>query len=113
VAVAHRRGTPGRCLGGPYRPDRADPSARAAGLRAKALRVTPARHRIRSIRFDSTSRRDHEGGTLHHQPIGLAPGAPPEAAGQDEEKYNSDSRIIQRVLKTWTVKLREAVRPID
>ncbi len=49
---------------------------------------------------------------MRQQPIGLAPGAPPEAAGQDEEKYNSDSRIIQHVLATWTVKLQEAVRPI-
>lgn len=42
-------------------------------------------------------------------PIGLAPGAPEEAAGQDEEKYHSDSIFIQRVLKTWTVKLQDTV----
>ena len=46
---------------------------------------------------------------MTNTPIGLAPGAPEEAAGQDEEKYNSDSIFIQRVLKTWTVKLQDTV----
>ncbi len=42
-------------------------------------------------------------------PIGLAPGAPEQAAGQDEEKYTSDSPFIQQVLKTWTAHLRATV----
>ncbi len=46
-------------------------------------------------------------------PIGLAPGAPEEAAGQDEEKYNSDSRIIQTVLKSWVAKLQETMGTLD
>lgn len=46
---------------------------------------------------------------LSGTPIGLAPGAPELAAGQDEEKYHSESIFIQRVLGPWTVKLREAV----
>lgn len=46
---------------------------------------------------------------MPNTPIGLAPGAPEEAAGQDEEKYDSDSIFIQRVLKTWTAKLQHTV----
>lgn len=46
---------------------------------------------------------------MTNTPIGLAPGAPEEAAGQDEEKYNSNSIFIKRVLKTWTATLQQTI----
>lgn len=34
-------------------------------------------------------------------PIGLAPGAPQEAAGQDEAKYHTANPVVQRLLGRW------------
>ncbi|MCU1453321.1 MAG: Methyltransferase type 11 [Acidimicrobiales bacterium] len=35
------------------------------------------------------------------RPIGLAPGAPEEAAGQDAKKYATENPIVQRLLARW------------
>lgn len=35
------------------------------------------------------------------RPIGLAPGAPPEAAGQDARKYATTNPVVQRLLARW------------
>ncbi|HEX6236667.1 MAG TPA: class I SAM-dependent methyltransferase [Acidimicrobiales bacterium] len=45
-------------------------------------------------------------------PIGLAPGAPAEAAGQDAAKYGSTNPVVRRLLDRWMARLREVVGPI-
>jgi hypothetical protein len=46
-------------------------------------------------------------------PIGLAPGAPEAAAGQDEKKYSTGNPVVQRLLGRWMTKLRRVIGPID
>jgi SAM-dependent methyltransferase len=45
-------------------------------------------------------------------PIGLAPGVPREAAGQDAAKYGSTNPVVRRLLDRWTGRLREVVGPM-
>lgn len=45
-------------------------------------------------------------------PIGLAPGVPREAAGQDAAKYGSTNPVVQRLLHRWTTRLREVLGPV-
>ncbi len=45
-------------------------------------------------------------------PIGLAPGAPEEAAGQDARKYASTNPIVSRLLERWTGRLRDTIGQI-
>lgn len=45
-------------------------------------------------------------------PIGLAPGAPREAAGQDAAKYRTTNPIVQRLLERWMRRLRSTVSPL-
>jgi Methyltransferase domain len=45
-------------------------------------------------------------------PIGLAPGVPREAAGQDAAKYGSTNPIVSRLLDRWTGRLREVIGPV-
>jgi SAM-dependent methyltransferase len=42
-------------------------------------------------------------------PIGLAPGVPREAAGQDAAKYGSTNPVVSRLLDRWTARLREVI----
>lgn len=46
-------------------------------------------------------------------PIGLAPGAPEEAAGQDARKYATANPIVQRLLTRWMAKLKDVLGPIE
>lgn len=46
------------------------------------------------------------------RPIGLAPGAPEQAAGQDAKKYGSTNPVVQKLLARWSGQLREVVGPI-
>jgi SAM-dependent methyltransferase len=46
------------------------------------------------------------------RPIGLAPGAPEQAAGQDAKKYGSTNPVVQRLLARWSGQLRDVVGPI-
>lgn len=46
------------------------------------------------------------------RPIGLAPGVPLEAAGQDAAKYGSTNPVVTRLLDRWTAKLTQIVGPI-
>lgn len=41
--------------------------------------------------------------------IGLAPGAPPEAAGQDARKYGTANPVVRWLLDRWTRKLRDVI----
>lgn len=45
-------------------------------------------------------------------PIGLAPGAPEQAAGQDARKYASTNPVVARLLTRWTDRLRGVIGPI-
>lgn len=45
-------------------------------------------------------------------PIGLAPGAPEQAAGQDAKKYSSTNPVVSRLLDRWMGRLRETIGPI-
>ena len=45
-------------------------------------------------------------------PIGLAPGVPRQAAGQDAAKYGSTNPVVTRLLDRWTGKLRGVIGPI-
>ncbi len=46
------------------------------------------------------------------RPIGLAPGAPVEAAGQDAAKYGSSNPVVRRLLDRWSDRLRGVVGPL-
>ncbi|HEV7888724.1 MAG TPA: methyltransferase domain-containing protein [Acidimicrobiales bacterium] len=43
------------------------------------------------------------------RPIGLAPGAPEEAAGQDERKYSTSNPVVRRLIGRWLERLRSHV----
>lgn len=45
-------------------------------------------------------------------PIGLAPGAPEQAAGQDAKKYGSTNPVVKKLLDRWTTQLRTTVGTI-
>ena len=45
-------------------------------------------------------------------PIGLAPGAPEVAAGQDAKKYGSTNPVVKKLLDRWTTQLRATVGTI-
>jgi SAM-dependent methyltransferase len=45
-------------------------------------------------------------------PIGLAPGVPLEAAGQDAAKYGSNNPVVRRLLDRFMGRLKDAVGPI-
>jgi hypothetical protein len=42
-------------------------------------------------------------------PIGLAPGAPEQAAGQDAKKYGSTNPVVKKLLEKWTTQLRATI----
>lgn len=46
------------------------------------------------------------------RPIGLAPGAPVEAAGQDAAKYGSSNPVVRLLLDRWSARLRGVVGPV-
>ncbi len=48
-------------------------------------------------------------GAVTGRPIGLAPGAPEAAAGQDAKKYGSTNPVVQRLLARWTTVLRGVI----
>jgi len=43
------------------------------------------------------------------RPLGLAPGAPEQAAGQDAKKYATGNPVVQRLIGRWTTRLREEI----
>ena len=47
------------------------------------------------------------------RPIGLAPGAPAQAAGQDAAKYGSTNPVVRRLLDRWSARLRAVVGPVS
>jgi SAM-dependent methyltransferase len=46
-------------------------------------------------------------------PIGLAPGVPLEAAGQDAAKYGSTNPVVRKLLDGWTARLKGVTGPIE
>ncbi len=47
------------------------------------------------------------------RPIGLAPGAPEEAAGQDAKKYATANPVVQRLLARWMGRLTSVIGAVD
>lgn len=47
------------------------------------------------------------------RPIGLAPGAPARAAGQDAAKYGSTNPVVRTLLDRWSGRLRAVVGPLS
>jgi hypothetical protein len=47
------------------------------------------------------------------RPIGLAPGAPEDAAGQDAKKYGTTNPVVQRLLARWMGRLRTVIGTVD
>lgn len=45
-------------------------------------------------------------------PIGLAPGASTEAAGQDAAKYGTSNPVVRWLLDRWTDRLKELIDPV-
>jgi hypothetical protein len=45
-------------------------------------------------------------------PIGLAPGASRQGAGQDAAKYGTANPVVRRLLDRWTGRLRELIEPV-
>ncbi len=46
-------------------------------------------------------------------PIGLAPGAPAEAAGQDAAKYGTSNPVVARLLGRWMDEIHEVLGPVS
>lgn len=46
------------------------------------------------------------------RPIGLAPGAPEAAAGQDAKKYGTANPVVQKLLGRWMARLRGVIGPV-
>lgn len=46
-------------------------------------------------------------------PIGLAPGAPEEAAGQDAAKYGTSNPVVQRLLGRWMEEIHGLLDPVS
>lgn len=46
-------------------------------------------------------------------PIGLAPGVPREAAGQDAAKYGSTNPVVTRLLDRFMLRLRGVIGPVE
>jgi hypothetical protein len=45
-------------------------------------------------------------------PIGLAPGVPRDAAGQDAAKYESTNPVVRRLLDRWSARLGDVIGPV-
>jgi SAM-dependent methyltransferase len=50
---------------------------------------------------------------LQAGPIGLAPGAPKAAAGQDAKKYAATNPVVQGLLRRWLARLTAVIGPIE
>jgi SAM-dependent methyltransferase len=53
------------------------------------------------------------GTAAERRTIGLAPGVPLEAAGQDAAKYGSSNPVVRRLLDRWTKRLRQIAGPLS
>src|SRR4051794_40984865 len=58
-----------------------------------------ARDSVAGVADDSSS------GVTARRPLGLAPGAPEQAAGQDARKYSTTNPVVQRLIARWAVRL--------
>lgn len=52
-------------------------------------------------------------GDARPRPIGLAPGAPLQAAGQDAAKYGSSNPVVRGLLDRWSARLRDVVGAVS
>jgi SAM-dependent methyltransferase len=51
--------------------------------------------------------------SVSSRPIGLAPGAPEEAAGQDAKKYATTNPVVQRLLARWMGRLTGVIGTVE
>jgi SAM-dependent methyltransferase/uncharacterized membrane protein YbhN (UPF0104 family) len=56
--------------------------------------------RVAAMSADATT------GAAPRRPLGLAPGAPEEAAGQDARKYSTSNPVVRRLIGRWATELR-------
>lgn|GEM_PF-217532 len=54
-------------------------------------------------------RRDVSMASSERRPLGLAPGAPKQAAGQDAKKYSTGNPVVARLISRWTVRLHHEI----
>ena len=47
--------------------------------------------------------------TNDRRPLGLAPGAPEQAAGQDAKKYSTGNPVVQKLIAKWAAQLRAQI----
>src|SRR5262249_29554661 len=80
-------------------------AARGAGFARRAERAPPPSHRLRPRHGGRELARS----VSPRRPIGLAPGAPREAAGQDAAKYGSTNPVVHRLFDRWMARLLAAV----
>ena len=97
----HPPGAPARraARGGGGADGVARPARRAHGQPAPAPQ--PRRHAPRATSGDRALERT--------EPIGLAPGAPEAAAGQDAAKYGTSNPVVQKLLARWMGTLHEVL----
>jgi SAM-dependent methyltransferase len=73
-------------------------------------------HRLRSRRAAGTVREmpvdpatRHAVAATERRPLGLAPGAPEQAAGQDAKKYSTGNPVVQKLIARWATRLRAEI----
>ena len=101
--IGTRPGAPARRAA--RRRRRADGVARPA-RRADGQPATPAQPRL-----DRRRRPRCDRPRTTKRPIGLAPGAPEAAAGQDAKKYGTGNPVVQQLLARWMGRLKRRARP--
>ena len=55
---------------------------------------------------------DSAPGARTRRPLGLAPGAPEEAAGQDARKYTTGNPVVQRLIARWAARLTTEIEAL-
>ena len=103
----HRRTAGAAARRAARRGGRADGVARPAG-RADGEPPPPAKPRRDGRGRPPVTRRARP--SPPRRPIGLAPGAPEEAAGQDAKKYATTNPVVQRLLARWMGRLHRRDR---
>lgn len=58
---------------------------------------------------DDASNADESTAAAGRRPLGLAPGAPEQAAGQDARKYTTGNPVVQRLIGRWASQLRSEI----
>jgi SAM-dependent methyltransferase/uncharacterized membrane protein YbhN (UPF0104 family) len=73
------------------------------------LIATTGAARLRRKRLSTTLAMSDPTRSAARRPIGLAPGAPEQAAGQDARKYATGNPVVQRLIGRWATRLRAEI----